>query len=78
MAAASEMISPKKVELESEKELLAKKLHLMKQMLKNERRANQLISNKLGNITTNMHMNNKTIQILSDQLRTSKRGVTNV
>ena len=52
------MISPKKVELESEKELLAKKLHLMKQMLKNERRANQLISNKLGNITTNMHMNN--------------------
>ncbi len=59
MAAASEMISPKnKVKLESEKELLAKKLHLMKQMLKNERRANQLISNKLGNITKNMHMNN--------------------
>lgn len=52
------MIMPKQVAVESEKELLAKKLHLMKQMLKNERRANQLISNKLGNITTNMHMNN--------------------
>lgn len=61
MAAGSEMITPKPVVVESEKELLAKKLHLMKQMLKNERRANQLISNKLGNITTNMHMNNQTI-----------------
>lgn len=58
MVAGSEMIMPKQVAVESEKELLAKKLHLMKQMLKNERRANQLISNKLGNITTNMHMNN--------------------
>lgn len=59
----------------TEKQLLARKLYLMRKMLKNERRANEIISNKLSMLTTSVHANNKTIGMMSQSLKQSKTGV---
>jgi len=42
------------------KDLMHKKLYLMKQMLKNEKRANDLIQKELGTITKDVHLKNQT------------------
>lgn len=49
----------------SEKQLLARKLYLMRKMLKNERRANEIISNKLGTLAASMHTNNATVEMVA-------------
>jgi hypothetical protein len=59
----------------TEKQLLARKLYLMRKMLKNERRANEIISNKLGTLTATMHTNNKTVEMVAQNVRDNKRGV---
>lgn len=51
---------------EEDKEITKEKLAVMKQMIKNERRANELMTNKISTLNSNMHMNNKTLNILRD------------
>jgi hypothetical protein len=51
-----------------DKELLRKKLYLIRQMLKNERRANQIIKNNMGDLAASMHANNDTVKRLSEAL----------
>jgi hypothetical protein len=43
---------------DTEKQLLARKLYLMRKMLKNERRANDIISTKLTDMIHGTHGNN--------------------
>ena len=54
---------------------MARKLYLMRKMLKNERRANEIISNKLGTLAAQMHTNNKTVELVAKSVRDNQRGV---
>lgn len=83
VSAASQMISPRsRVAVDgpvgevSEKELLKRKMYLMQKMLKNEKRANEIISNKLGSMSASMHMDNTTMNEIARKMRQSNRKVS--
>ena len=44
-------------------------------MLKNERRANQIIKVNMGDLTASMTVNNETVKRLYESLKASERGV---
>ena len=44
-------------------------------MLKNERRANQIIKDNMGDLAASMTVNNETVKRLSESLKASERGV---
>ena len=44
-------------------------------MLKNERRANQIIKDNMGDLAASMTVNNETVKRLSESLKASDRGV---
>jgi len=60
---------------ETEKQLLARKLYLMRKMLKNERRANEIISDKLTDMVHGAHGASPTAQIINDSLANQDRGI---
>lgn len=45
--------------------LVSRKYQLMKMMLANEKKANQLIKDKIANLSANMHANNGTVNGLA-------------
>jgi len=49
---------------ETEKQAMARKLYLMRKMLKNERRANDLINEKLNRMTHEVHGNKLTASVV--------------
>jgi len=49
---------------ETEKQQMARKLYLMRKMLKNERRANDLINEKLNRMTHEVHGNKLTASVV--------------
>ena len=48
---------------------------MIRQMLKNERRANQIIKDNMGDLAASMTVNNETVKRLSESLKASERGV---
>jgi hypothetical protein len=42
-------------------------------MIKNERQANEMISNQLSHLTTDLHMNNQTVKTTVDLLKTNPK-----
>jgi len=43
-------------------------------MIKNEKQANEMISNHLSAMTNDMHMNNRTMNSTSDALKAGRSG----
>lgn len=56
----------------SKKHLLERKIYLIKKMIKNEKQANEMISNQLSHLTTDLHMNNRTVQSTVDLLKATR------
>lgn len=56
------------------KEALEKKIYLIKKMIKNERKANEMISNQLSHLTTDLHMNNRTVNDTALMLKQNRTG----
>jgi hypothetical protein len=51
------------------KEALESKIYLIKKMINNEKAANQMISNELSMLVTDLHMNSRTVKTSTDMLK---------
>ena len=56
------------------REALDQRIVLIKKMIKNEKAANEMISNQLSHLTTDLHMNNRTVNTASDRLKAGRSG----
>ncbi len=58
----------------NDKKLLEKKISLIKKMIKNEKNANEMISNQLLHLTADLHLNNSTVRKTTDLLKAGRSG----
>jgi len=58
----------------SSKQQLERKIFLIKKMIKNEKQANEMISNQLSHLSTDLHMNNSTMNKTVDLLKAGRSG----
>jgi len=56
------------------KEALESKIYLIKKMINNEKAANQMISNELSALVTDLHMNSRTVKTSTDMLKQGRSG----
>lgn len=56
------------------KAALENKIYLIKKMISNEKAANQMISNELSGLVTDLHMNSRTFKSSSDMLKAGRSG----